>query len=201
MKIYHLIVSLSIFLNYACTTENDPNTETSEDTTENDSTLIENDSVKNNYQIFPFQIGEQFVAMSPLPGKMSLEEDIELMKSMNISVVVTLVSQEELQEKNLSHFFETLEKNNLEVYHSPIEDYSTPHLEQTDSILNYIQTCLDNQKNVLIHCMGGYGRSGTVMGCFASKYLNETDPIQYVRNTRGEDAIETEAQEVFVLNY
>lgn len=201
MKIYHLIVSLSIFLNYACATDNSPDAKTSEDTTEKDSTLNEKDSVKNIYQIFPFQIGEQFVAMSPLPGKVNLEEDIELMKSMNISVVVTLVSNEELQQKNLPHFFETLEKNNLEVFHSPIEDYSTPSIEQTDSILNFIQTCIDNKKNVLIHCMGGYGRSGTIMGCFANKYLNETNPIQYVRNTRGEDAIETEAQEEFVLSY
>jgi protein-tyrosine phosphatase len=201
MKIYHLIVSLSIFLNYACATENTPNTETSEVTADYDSTLIESDSVKNNYQIFPFQISEQFVAMSPLPGKVNLEEDIELMKSMNISVVVTLVSNEELQQKNLPHFFETLEKNNLEVFHSPIEDYSTPSIEQTDIILDYIKYCIENKKNVLIHCMGGYGRSGTIMGCFASKYLNETDPIQYVRNTRGEDAIETEAQEEFVLSY
>ncbi len=188
-------------MNYACATDNSPDAKTSEDTTEQDSTLNEKDSVKNIYQIFPFQIGEQFVAMSPLPGKVNLEEDIELMKSMNISVVVTLVSNEELQQKNLPHFFETLEKNNLEVFHSPIEDYSTPSIEQTDSILNFIQTCIDNKKNVLIHCMGGYGRSGTIMGCFASKYLNETDPIQYVRNTRGEDAIETEAQEEFVLSY
>lgn len=156
---------------------------------------------ENTYKLFSFQIGENFVSMSPLPGKVSLSEDIATIKSHGITNVITLVSNEELANKNLSTFMEEMNNAGLEVYHSPIIDFGLPSANQMDSIMAYVQTCVDNNKNVLIHCMGGYGRSGTVMGCYAQKYLNVENPIQYVRDVRGEDAIETEEQEEFVLNF
>ena len=155
----------------------------------------------NSYRLFSFVIGENVVSISPLPGKVNLEEDIATIKSKGITNIITLVSQEELNNKNLQSFFAEMKSAGLEVYHSPIVDYGLPAQSQMDSILNYVNKCLDANQNVLIHCMGGYGRSGTVMGCYAQKYLTVEDPIQYVRNIRGEDAIETEDQEKFVINY
>jgi protein-tyrosine phosphatase len=139
--------------------------------------------------------------MSPLPGKINLTEDIATIKANGITNVVTLVSNEELANKNLNSFMDQMSNAGLEVYHSPIVDFGLPSENQMDSIMAYVQNCMDNNKNVLIHCMGGYGRSGTVMGCYAKKYLQIENPLQYVREIRGEDAIETKEQEGFVLNY
>lgn len=158
-------------------------------------------SKENTYRLFSFQIGENFVSMSPLPGKVNLLEDIATIKSNGVNNVVTLVSKEELIEKNLHSFMDEMSTAGIEVYHSPIVDFGLPSQGQMDSIMSYIQNCLDSNKNVLIHCMGGYGRSGTVMGCYASKYLDVDDPLQYVRDVRGADAIETTEQETFILNY
>ena len=155
----------------------------------------------NSYRLFSFVVGNNVVAISPLPGKVNLDEDIALIKSKGITNIVTLVSQEELNDKNLQSFFAEMKEAGLEVYHSPIVDYGLPAQSQMDSILNYVNKCLDANQNVLIHCMGGYGRSGTVMGCYAQKYLSAEDPIQFVRDVRGEDAIETVEQEKFVINY
>jgi protein-tyrosine phosphatase len=156
---------------------------------------------ENTYKLFSFQIGNNFVSMSPLPGKVNLLEDITTIKNQGITNVVTLVSNEELAKKNLESFMDEMNNAGLEVYHSPIVDFGLPSQGQMDSIMNYVQNCLDSNKNVLVHCMGGYGRSGTVMGCYAQKYLKIDDPLQYVRDVRGDEAIETSEQENFVLNY
>jgi protein-tyrosine phosphatase len=160
-----------------------------------------NQSDSNTYRIFSFEVGQNFVAISPLPGKVSLSQDIATIKAQGISNVITLVSEEELASKNLQHFMQEMDNAGIEVYHSPIKDYGLPSQGQMDSISDYLNTCLAKNKNVLVHCMGGFGRSGTVMGCYAKRHLNQPNPIQYVRDTRGQDAIETEEQEKFVLTY
>ena len=159
------------------------------------------DTSTYSYTTYPFQIGDNFVAISPLPGKENLEEDVKLLKEQNITAVVSLVSEEELTEKGLTNFFEVFETHGIEVYHSPIEDYGLPRETQMDSIIQYLQSRLDADQNVLVHCMGGYGRSGTVMGSYANAVLDIENPIEYVRHTRGEHAIETKAQEEFVKSY
>lgn len=159
------------------------------------------DTSAYRYTTYPFQLGEQFVALSPLPGKKNLEEDVKLLKAQNITSVISLVSEEELIEKGLTNFFEVFQANGIEVYHSPITDYGLPRETQMDSIIQYMQAQLAADRNVLVHCMGGYGRSGTVMGSYANSILGVENPVEYVRLTRGEHAIETEAQEAFVKAY
>jgi len=162
---------------------------------------VAQDTTTYRFATYPFQIGDNFVALSPLPGRKNLEEDVKLLKEQNITAVVSLVSEEELIEKGLANFFEVFEANGIEVYHSPITDFGLPRESQMDSIIQYLQSQLDADQNVLVHCMGGYGRSGMVMGSYANSVLDIENPIEYVRLTRGEHAIETEEQEEFVMGY
>jgi len=200
MKMYLIFIMAVISL--GCVSKETEKTKTENNLLSSETKENKLDTVQENtYQLFSFEIGENFVAISHLPGKVNLAEDIAKIKANGVTNVVTLVSKEELENKNLSMFFDEMQKAGLEVYHSPIIDFGLPSEGQMDSIMAYVQSCVDNNKNVLIHCMGGYGRSGTVMGCYAHKYLNVDDPINYVREIRGEDAIETEEQEAFVLNY
>ncbi len=202
-KLYHLIIPCVMLISCSSNevktiSESEPKEEMI-NPIQKEEKLI--NSAENTYKLFSFQIGENFVSMSPLPGKVDLSEDIATIKANGITNVVTLVSNEELAQKNLNSFMKEMNDAGLEVFHSPIVDFGLPSESQMDSIMAYVQTCMDNNKNVLIHCMGGYGRSGTVMGCYAQKYLNIENPLQYVREVRGEDAIETKEQENFVLNY
>lgn len=159
------------------------------------------DTSTYRYTTYPFPVGDNFIAMSPLPGKDNLEEDVKLLVEQNITAVVSLVSEEELIARGLTNFFEVFEANGIEVYHSPITDFGLPRVTQMDSIIEYMQSQLEANQNVLVHCMGGYGRSGTVMGSYANSVLGVENPIEYVRLTRGKHAIETEAQEEFVKSY
>ena len=66
----------------------------------------------------------------------------------------------------------------------PIVDMSVPHSRQeTADTLNAIDKALDDDRSVYLHCWGGIGRTGTVVGCW------------FVRHgMTGDDALEQIAQ-------
>ena len=49
-------------------------------------------------------------------------------------------------------------------------------------------------KNVLIVCQGGHGRTGTVLSILLGLFCDVTDPVQKCREIYCEDAVETNAQ-------
>ena len=51
---------------------------------------------------------------------------------------------------------------------------------------------------VELGCLGGHGRTGTALGCLAALVGVDGDPVDWVRATYCEKAIETAAQEAFV---
>lgn len=53
----------------------------------------------------------------------------------------------------------------------PIQDVSVPRKpEQMSDILNAIDSALDAGKTVYVHCWGGVGRTGTVVGCWLARH-------------------------------
>jgi len=183
-------------------TENDATETVTEEKTELETPEIpvEEEAVVNDFNIYPYQIGERRIAICPLPGKVDFIHDVEMIKSEGYTKMVTLVSDAELKERGLTDYIEYMAENGVEIFHSPIIDYGLPRKTQIDSILKFIETSHENGEDVLIHCWGGNGRSGTVMGCYANAILKEEYPIKYVRSVR-EHAIETVDQEKFVLEY
>jgi protein-tyrosine phosphatase len=52
----------------------------------------------------------------------------------------------------------------------PIADLSVPAVDQMTAILDTIDRCLDEDKLVYVHCWGGVGRTGTVVGCWLLRH-------------------------------
>ncbi|MGF1668001.1 MAG: dual specificity protein phosphatase family protein, partial [Acidimicrobiia bacterium] len=52
----------------------------------------------------------------------------------------------------------------------PIVDFGTPSVGQEEAILEAIDRCLDQQRTVYVHCLGGLGRTGTVIGCWLIRH-------------------------------
>lgn len=94
---------------------------------------------------------------------------------------------------------EKLDKTNIKYYFTPIDDFDVPSFETMNKMIEFIS---DNIKfgNVMISCIGGHGRTGIVLSVWAG--LNEIEkPIEYVRKTYCEEAVETLSQEMFVNIY
>ena len=57
-------------------------------------------------------------------------------------------------------------------------------------------------KRVMIHCVGGLGRSGLLAASYLIRHGHKpADAIALVRQARGERAVETKIQEDFVMNF
>jgi protein-tyrosine phosphatase len=76
-------------------------------------------------------------------------------------------------------------------------------------ILNQIDLCIKHNKHVYVHCWGGKGRTGTVVGCYLIRHgLAEGNDVinkikQLRRNTKdfSEPSPETKDQINMVINW
>ncbi len=125
---------------------------------------------------------DENVAFSRMPTGGELDEVAE-----DFDAVVVL-----LEDYELPYSLEEWEKRGVEVLHSPIEDFTAPSLGQLLEILQWINGRVLEGKRVLIHCLGGLGRSGTVAVAWVmySRRLPLREALRKVRSIRP-GAVET----------
>jgi len=72
----------------------------------------------------------------------------------------------------------------------PIPDVSVPSVSTMRLILGAIDSALDEGRPTYVHCWGGRGRTGTVVGCYLARHRTETDEdalTTIARLRRGEE--------------
>jgi len=129
------------------------------------------------------------LAISPMPSR----RDIERLAS-TFDCVVVLASKSELK-----YDLSLWKKFDVEYIYHPIPNYSAPHLINLIKLMEWIEGRIASELKVLVHCVGGLGRSGTI----AASYLVYGEnyrwirAINYVRERR-KGAIETLGQEAII---
>ena len=97
----------------------------------------------------------------------------------------------------------------LEIVHRPIRDMDVPAVETMILILNEIDRAIQRNQMVYLHCWGGRGRTGTVVGCYLARHgmgVGE-DALELLRKLRRKDPIshlsspETEVQAQLVRSW
>jgi hypothetical protein len=90
----------------------------------------------------------------------------------------------------------------------PIEDLNVPSVKEMKKILDVIDHQIEIGKNVYVHCLGGIGRTGTVVGCWLRRHHEGIDAIKEISNLReGQDDMswiespETEIQKKMVMDW
>lgn len=102
-------------------------------------------------------------------------ERVELLLQAGVTTVVSLLGREELHGlAGMSELFEPWlwgESPRLKRQHQfLVRDGATPSVERMTRILNAIDTALDVGETVYVHCIGGRGRTGTVVGCWLARH-------------------------------
>jgi protein-tyrosine phosphatase/nicotinamidase-related amidase len=151
--------------------------------------------------------GESLIGMTILPGRKDrgrdLEKDIASIREQNISAVVTLLSEAEFVEYGVQELRDAYKNAGIELMYQPVADQSTTTTSEMKKITSFIDAQVNANKKVLVHCVGGLGRTGTAVACYLKEYagLNTSDAIEMVRESRSRRAIENERQENFVTIY
>jgi len=146
------------------------------------------------------------LGISILPGRKdfsrSLADDILRLKSEGVSHILALVTNDELAIYGVERLFEAYKQAGFTVFHLPIFDQGVCTPEEMTSAVNWLDINLASKAKVLIHCVGGLGRSGMAAASYLKyKGMNSTDAIYAIRTVHSQRALESRAQEYFVQNF
>lgn len=134
------------------------------------------------------------VAGSAHPGRGSaLGETLDELRSMGFRGIVT-VHERPLDRSMLGEF-------EIEGLHLPVADFSAPTLQQFERAVAFIDRHVAAGDRVLVHCLMGYGRTGTILaGYLVSKGEKAGAAIRRVRDLRP-GSIEDSSQELAIEEF
>lgn len=101
--------------------------------------------------------------------------------------------------------FEDIYCREFRHYRFSIKDMDIPNEVQMKDILDLIDLELKSNRGVYLHCIGGTGRTGTVVGCYLIRHgmadrENVFEKIRLLRKD-GKQSPETKEQEAFIMNW
>ncbi|PJZ51767.1 dual specificity protein phosphatase family protein [Leptospira adleri] len=147
------------------------------------------------------------IGLTILPGRKdrerNLNEDIQTIRREGITHVLCLLTENEFTEYGVKDLKEEYKKQGLDVYYCPVLDQTAPLLEQTIPALKWMDQALSKKEKLLIHCVGGLGRSGTLAAAYTiwKEKVTASEAISMVRESRSERAIESKIQEEFLSDF
>lgn len=118
-------------------------------------------------------------------------EVIHYLEKQQVGLIISLT-----EDPLPSNFFtDTLVKS----LHIPVNDFEAPSSEQVTTAIAAIRETIGNGKNVVIHCLGGRGRTGTMLACWliANQGISAQEAITTIRGIRP-GSIETIEQVKFI---
>ena len=148
-------------------------------------------------------LGDLIISSCPGIGK-GLLKDIETIKELKIDTLFTLIDDAELNSLGGKGLSQLLEINQIRWHQLPISNFSIPEKKQKDLLIQTVKELVDdliNNKNILIHCMAGLGRSGMVAAIVLREIgVNTQLSISTIRDARP-GAIETTSQVDYIVNF
>ena len=82
------------------------------------------------------------------------------------------------------------------------DDMGVPSFDDLKSSVDYIDKRIQNKEPVMVHCLAGLGRTGTILACYLIKYekMSAVDAIQHIREKR-HGSIQSFVQEEMIFQY
>ncbi len=96
---------------------------------------------------------------------------------------------------------EALDEFGFRYMHLPIVNMEAPSLAEGERAVEFLRRCVDDDLQVYVHCYAGYGRTGAILAAYlVATGVGPFAAIERVRTVRP-GAIESVAQERFVLEF
>ena len=132
---------------------------------------------------------EKKLAGSAIPTS---KEEIDWVKQEGVKSIVT-IREEPLEE-------EWLEDVNYLHIHS--NDMGVPEFDDLINSVDFLHQRITNDEPVMVHCLAGLGRTGTILACYLIKYeqMSADDAIQKIRNER-HGSIQSFSQEEIIFRF
>ncbi|MBO3769754.1 MAG: dual specificity protein phosphatase family protein [Thermoproteota archaeon] len=121
------------------------------------------------------------IAASPIAKSI---EDVESWKKAGVKAIAILAEPHEVARYwgSLNNYLNVLNNKGLEYVYSPIRDFQAPELNQLKKLIEWIESKVEANKPVLVHCRAGIGRTGTIIAAYLVKKGYEAkDAITTVR--------------------
>lgn len=147
------------------------------------------------------------IGLTILPGRKDrgrdLPADIAEIKKAGISAIVTLISNAEFRAYGVPDLLKEYQRAGLSVLHTPVIDQGVPTDAQAREVLQFMKEKVDAGHKVLVHCVGGLGRTGLAAALYLRAFsgISGDEAIARVRNVRSPRAIENKEQENYIKKY
>jgi protein-tyrosine phosphatase/nicotinamidase-related amidase len=146
------------------------------------------------------------LGLTILPGRADrdrdLQQDLDALTEQQVGAVVCMVPSEELELYGAGSLLQAYSGRGLPFLHKPVVDQKACSVEELEALVRWIDEQLTKGRNVMVHCVGGLGRSGFALaGFLVSRGLTAEEAIRVVRKTRSPRALETRIQEQLVEEF
>jgi atypical dual specificity phosphatase len=72
-----------------------------------------------------------------------------------------------------------VQQHEIDDCYEPVKDWTAPSQEQIDRVVYFVNQAVANGKAVAVSCGAGYGRTGTILGCYlVSKGLSADEALR-----------------------
>ncbi len=141
-----------------------------------------------------------------LPGrrdhKRDMDSDLEVIRNEKITHVLCLLSETEFAQYGVEGLLERYRAMGIQVRHAPILDQKACSVSEMKDSVGWLDQNLRGAANILVHCVGGLGRSGMVAACYLkSRGCSAQQAIEEVRRVRSLRAIESKVQEDLIATF
>ena len=134
---------------------------------------------------------------------MTVAELLDLWESEGVTLVVPLMEGLDYAEFGVSDMPGHVAERSWRCHLLPIPDGGVATDQQMSELIDVMHNELSEGGRVLVHCIGGRGRTGLALACYAVRHLNmeAEEAIEWVREHSLPGSLETTTQEQFVREF